>query len=202
MRFMFLIPEQDHHIRGEYGKIACCQFANLGSPPHTWRIQIARWTLSVTIGITSTYVENTSLQPSIDLTIWGSPPHTWRILKPKLLKMKMSRITSTYVENTFIRPRIITRDWDHLHIRGEYTHPTRDKNQKTGSPPHTWRIQLELWTSLQLLRITSTYVENTKMTIKDWIEVGDHLHIRGEYPNPFIIFTICLGSPPHTWRIR
>ena len=91
---------QDHlHIRGEYGKIACCQFANLGSPPHVWRILYSHWCCGLSNRITSTCVENTVadvLHTTTDqdhlhmcgeyLVSWikgqaarGSPPHVWRI---------------------------------------------------------------------------------------------------------------------------
>ena len=71
-----------------------------------------------------------------------------------------------------------------------------------GSPPHTWRILNEDATFPVNIRITSTYVENTVITIDSQAEDEDHLHIRGEY---FIMLEkapALLGSPPHTWRIR
>ena len=52
---------QDHlHIRGEYG-LSKIQFNhNLGSSPHTWRIQNAMTVHIDGLRIISTYVENTS----------------------------------------------------------------------------------------------------------------------------------------------
>ena len=38
----------------------CAVNTNLGSPPHTWRIHFVIKRISVAIGITSTYVENTT----------------------------------------------------------------------------------------------------------------------------------------------
>ena len=44
---------------GEYEDIAQSTFDELGSPPHTWRIQFFRVNASGKFGITSTCVENT-----------------------------------------------------------------------------------------------------------------------------------------------
>ena len=53
---------QDHlHIRGEYAIISRLYANLLGSPPHTWRIQCQNLALNASLGITSTYVENTVL---------------------------------------------------------------------------------------------------------------------------------------------
>ena len=50
-----------------------------------------------------------------------------------------------------------------------------------GSPPHTWRIQIELKGLAALAGITSTYVENTPPELSGVDPAKDHLHIRGEY---------------------
>ena len=50
-----------------------------------------------------------------------------------------------------------------------------------GSPPHTWRIPKLMTMAKRLKRITSTYVENTKMILLFYFGLKDHLHIRGEY---------------------
>ena len=52
-----------------------------------------------------------------------------------------------------------------------------------------------------MMRITSTYVENTVKIEPTSITSQDHLHIRGEYMKGEITWQIQLGSPPHTWRI-
>ena len=51
------------------------------------------------------------------------------------------------------------------------------------------------------MRITSTYVENTKRAEPVKIATRDHLHIRGEYLLAVNCCGACQGSPPHTWRI-
>ena len=52
---------QDHlHIRGEYTKARCLTVLAIGSPPHTWRIQVFCLDLPFCGRITSTYVENTA----------------------------------------------------------------------------------------------------------------------------------------------
>ena len=52
------------------------------------------------------------------------------------------------------------------------------------------------------VRITSTYVENTKPYHYTYKYAEDHLHIRGEYSNAAFLLIVMLGSPPHTWRIQ
>ena len=70
---------------------------------------------------------------------------------------------------------------DHLHIRGEYVLKLVLVVMIQGSPPHTWRILLSSIVKVYVMRITSTYVENTFMDcMLNWCR-WDHLHIRGEY---------------------
>ena len=110
-------------------------------------------------------------------------------------------ITSTYVENTLTGNGFRIYFKDHLHIRGEYSLNYFQRNKHLGSPPHTWRIHYKNSRFRRGARITSTYVENTKIK---GIEVGstwDHLHIRGEYGLKDILSVLAPGSPPHTWRI-
>ena len=91
------------------------------------------------------------------------------------------RITSTYVENTFKSLNSLSKKRDHLHIRGEYYGGRIRKQARSGSPPHTWRIQFAYIRRWSDDRITSTYVENTYLIKVGYFLVWDHLHIRGEY---------------------
>ena len=51
---------EDHlHIRGEYDVAMFAILKNIGSSPHTWRIHGVLKVLMLSIGIISTYVENT-----------------------------------------------------------------------------------------------------------------------------------------------
>ncbi len=152
----------DHlHIRGEYDWMVTIQRLQLGSPPHTWRIPLINFFTFSSVGITSTYVENTPRIKSLGWLFWdhlhirgeystawsltqklkGSPPHTWRILQQHLCQQ--------------------TTVQDHLHIRGEYLERIKLYNPDSGSPPHTWRIPKIVLSNRTALRITSTYVENT-----------------------------------------
>ena len=70
-----------------------------------------------------------------------------------------------------------------------------------GSSPHTWRILQCNCLPILMLRIISTYVENTSICSRCYIQIGDHLHIRGEYCLIHCISSLILGSSPHTWRI-
>ena len=134
-----------------------------------------------TLGITSTYVENTAFRISMAPLTWdhlhirgeyaplivklivlsGSPPHTWRIPNNNIAFVKVIGITSTYVENTppYLINYKIARD--HLHIRGEYQVVNEVLDCELGSPPHTWRIPDNWERGRKANRITSTYVENT-----------------------------------------
>ena len=75
----------------------------------------------------------------------------------------LNRITSTYVENTLSVIGITIGHEDHLHIRGEYELLTVLTVLRSGSPPHTWRILTFYGHLRPMLRITSTYVENTRI---------------------------------------
>ena len=133
------------------------------------------------MGITSTYVENTLKIPAevsvdqdhlhirgeyfllsfVKMMFKGSPPHTWRILKIGAKADLSSGITSTYVENTSSSLTIKAFFRDHLHIRGEYPSSWGILSLGLGSPPHTWRILKPRLKNWCIVRITSTYVENT-----------------------------------------
>ena len=106
------------------------------------------------------------------------------------------------MENTAVSQGVSTALEDHLHIRGEYFCATHSTPGNTGSPPHTWRIQIGIKVDIRLEGITSTYVENT--CISNWSPDAneDHLHIRGEYFDNFFWSALVMGSPPHTWRIH
>ena len=93
------------------------------------------------------------------------------------------RITSTYVEKTYLFGALYDLDWDHLHIRGENDLLFLCVCCFLGSPPHTWRKLNAKDFAKQINRITSTYVEKTKMVDVYSDSPRDHLHIRGE--NPF-----------------
>ena len=57
-----MVGRQDHlHIRGEYTLTNNGNSMEIGSPPHTWRIRKWGELINTTVGITSTYVENTYL---------------------------------------------------------------------------------------------------------------------------------------------
>ena len=129
-------------------------------------------------------------------------PHTWRIHSHIKYMTTPTRITSTYVENTSSNSELILSIWDHLHIRGEYLFNLSLFFGKRGSPPHTWRILDYISLQARQIRITSTYVENTKFAFFKIFVFKDHLHIRGEYRFLKRLEFLPMGSPPHTWRIH
>ena len=177
-----IYARQDHlHIRGEYELLSTPDEDPIGSPPHTWRIlalnMYDRVNVEDHLHIRGEYGRN-SFDSKHDL---GSPPHTWRILESGRSSNLKFRITSTYVENTINALVTEKISWDHLHIRGEYLTSGYFMNLLRGSPPHTWRILQLKPIELILVRITTTYVENTIMLPWDYVNDEDHLHIRGEY---------------------
>ena len=92
----------------------------------------------------------------------GSPPHTWRKPQKQWGRLQKVGITSTYVEKTKILMYCDENKRDHLHIRGENQMYGTQVVDEPGSPPHTWRKQINSVVDLSSLRITSTYVEKTQ----------------------------------------
>ncbi len=72
----------------------------------------------------------------------------------------------------------------------------------SGSPPHTWGIPKPEPAILSTLRITPTYMGNTKEDDERNNTKQDHPHIHGEYHSRFDFMSNSTGSPPHTWGIR
>ena len=91
---------------------------------------------------------------------------------------------------------------DHLHLRGEYSSGAGVQAVDLGSSPLTWRIQIIRMLNDHKKRIISTYVENTCLQKRCNRKLWDHLHLRGEYPQPLISREHSSGSSPLTWRIR
>jgi hypothetical protein len=77
-----------------------------------------------------------------------------------------------------------------------------DKSGKTcGSPPHTWGIHAALSDRQRVRRFTPTHVGNTQCLPQHLRRHAVHPHTRGEYLGALPSFTVCRGSPPHTWGI-
>ena len=156
---------------------------SLGSPPHTWRKHYLEIDGLAHERITSTYVEKTQRSKSryswirdhlhirgenplatpSGRSVVGSPPHTWRKLFTVGAQNSTIRITSTYVEKTEYQKRNSSIAQDHLHIRGENVPFLMLAICVAGSPPHTWRKQGGKPKAHTPFRITSTYVEKTKI---------------------------------------
>ena len=91
---------------------------------------------------------------------------------------------------------------DHPHIHGEYRVVMTFDAQMGGSPPHTWGIRRSLPPLHRLMRITPTYMGNTRLDSHVLARVKDHPHIHGEYRLNWVLIRQTRGSPPHTWGIR
>ena len=131
----------------------------------------------------------------------GSPPHVWRILQLILPIFKTEGITSTCVENTPLLGIFLKVILDHLHMCGEYFKKPLIDTDRTGSPPHVWRILIGAAVSAVSKGITSTCVENTNSYHVVWKIYQDHLHMCGEYRMFRKLKPLIIGSPPHVWRI-
>ena len=101
------------------------------------------------------------------------------------------------------RPKSLkVKSKDHPHIHGEYKLKSTIPTARSGSPPHTWGIQTAALIVAITVRITPTYMGNTRGERHGKGEREDHPHIHGEYfLFAFFLKTIA-GSPPHTWGIR
>ena len=85
---------------------------------------------------------------------------------------------------------------------GEYFKKPLIDTDRTGSPPHVWRIQILINNNVVFFGITSTCVENTMSSCLLRNAIKDHLHMCGEY---LILPKLTIaekGSPPHVWRIQ
>ena len=173
---------KDHlHLRGEHQSKYQKASKLSGSSPLTWRtLMLWKAILNIT-RITSTYVENTfrlrqecgpcgdhlhlrgeHLNDLINVALGeGSPPLTWRTPFCICSLRLCLRITSTYVENTDGVAIWQFADKDHLHLRGEHRCCCQTWSGWSGSPPLTWRTLYSNIERVRLIRITSTYVENT-----------------------------------------
>ena len=113
--------KKDHpHIHGEHSVYGISLNSLSGSPPHTWGTRTCVIKLIYCIGITPTYMGNTSqnfgrhikvrdhphihgehhLKHISGSTRLGSPPHTWGTLEVRNNRDDSHRITPTYMGNT------------------------------------------------------------------------------------------------------
>ena len=87
----------------------------------------------------------------------------------------------------------------HLHIRGADSRKIRSSLFPVETPPHTWsRLQFKTPPG-DVLRNTSTYVEQTEQRFNFEKTVQKHLHIRGADSNMAGLLVLCVETPPHTW---
>ena len=94
---------------------------------------------------------------------------------------QIKRITPTYMGNTNwskIADQLLE---DHPHIHGEYKNVVLCLTVVLGSPPHTWGILIAFNDFIALIRITPTYMGNTKCSQRAKKQFRDHPHIHGEY---------------------
>ena len=108
-------------------------------------------------------MENTLYGSEFEYKPKGSSPLTWRIHISIAGKQKGLGIISTYVENTESKLKRGSTGEDHLHLRGEYLNHALNYQYFSGSSPLTWRIQDPEAIQDNLVRIISTYVENTRL---------------------------------------
>ena len=119
---------KDHpHVHGEYLQTASIAPIPPGSPPRTWGIPWIHFNRFEAVGITPTYMGNTSLplppfwacrdHPHVhgeyntakaeQDSVAGSPPRTWGIPTSSKSGMAEPGITPTYMGNTVILPSLV-----------------------------------------------------------------------------------------------
>ena len=133
---------KDHpHLRGEYKSRGLFGYLEMGSPPLAWGILLPPGQLKSVAGITPTCVGNTFSVAAWTTEVWdhphlrgeylqvkeppagitGSPPLAWGIPILDCYQAPGDGITPTCVGNTSLHACRCLLQWDHPHLRGEYS---------------------------------------------------------------------------------
>ena len=149
-------------------------------------------------GITPAYAGNTCYRFYLHLPPWdhprlrgehpifsfaavlagGSPPPT--------------RGTPVPVDSASTVPR------DHPRLRGEHAKRMVKKSAVLGSPPPTRGTRFKTLRLSFSIGITPAYAGNTLTCGVDTQGNRDHPRLRGEHLSMFVLYVLCLGSPPPT----
>ena len=168
-------------VRGEYSPNPDPVWLSAELPPRTRRILAHELGVTILMGTTSAYAENTADDVYVALHqrnylrvrgeydsfsssaafAWELPPRTRRIPRPPASPRSWCGTTSAYAENTQARGSTSGVVRNYLRVRGEYAKVEDCHAHTMELPPRTRRIRKSRLTLRRLLGTTSAYAENT-----------------------------------------
>ena len=168
-------------VRGEYSPNPDPVWLSAELPPRTRRILAHELGVTILMGTTSAYAENTADDVYVALHqrnylrvrgeydsfsssaafAWELPPRTRRIPYQTLPMLKTLGTTSAYAENTISRAGILRTGGNYLRVRGEYWTALRAETLDGELPPRTRRIHASAVAVWSGCGTTSAYAENT-----------------------------------------
>ena len=193
------IPDTDHpRIRGEHTTRAGRLRPPRGSSPHTRGAQ-RRESLDVQGGgIIPAYAGSTTMT-SANITIQGgSSPHTRGALCFDGGDGRDGGIIPAYAGSTSDWRRTMLFGRDHPRIRGEHTPGCLDMHVRKGSSPHTRGARTCMADTPEEDGIIPAYAGSTCWCHGCRLRGGDHPRIRGEHHFGHLVYTVGIGSSPHT----
>ena len=197
------IPDTDHpRIRGEHTTRAGRLRPPRGSSPHTRGAQ-RRESLDVQGGgIIPAYAGSTTMT-SANITIQGgSSPHTRGALCFDGGDGRDGGIIPAYAGSTSDWRRTMLFGRDHPRIRGEHTPGCLDMHVRKGSSPHTRGARTCMADTPEEDGIIPAYAGSTCWCHGCRLRGGDHPRIRGEHHFGHLVYTVGIGSSPHTRGAR
>ena len=169
-------------VRGEYSPNPDPVWLSAELPPRTRRILAHELGVTILMGTTSAYAENTADDVYVALHqrnylrvrgeydsfsssaafAWELPPRTRRIHDPGFAVGASPGTTSAYAENTLISKKAQVSVRNYLRVRGEYCRSPQPRPVVVELPPRTRRIPYQTLPMLKTLGTTSAYAENTR----------------------------------------
>ena len=179
---MIMVAGNYLRVRGEYTKPHDIPHTNKELPPRTRRILAHELGVTILMGTTSAYAENTADDVYVALHqrnylrvrgeydsfsssaafAWELPPRTRRIHDPGFAVGASPGTTSAYAENTLISKKAQVSVRNYLRVRGEYPTTRFRRRGRKELPPRTRRIPYQTLPMLKTLGTTSAYAENTR----------------------------------------
>ena len=208
-------------VRGEYSPNPDPVWLSAELPPRTRRILAHELGVTILMGTTSAYAENTADDVYVALHqrnylrvrgeydsfsssaafAWELPPRTRRILRPPASPRSWCGTTSAYAENTQARGSTSGVVRNYLRVRGEYPTTRFRRRGRKELPPRTRRILSFATTAASGGGTTSAYAENTGPRSGPKPLTGNYLRVRGEYMPRQSRFGRAAELPPRTRRI-
>ena len=208
-------------VRGEYSPNPDPVWLSAELPPRTRRILAHELGVTILMGTTSAYAENTADDVYVALHqrnylrvrgeydsfsssaafAWELPPRTRRIHDPGFAVGASPGTTSAYAENTLISKKAQVSVRNYLRVRGEYCRSPQPRPVVVELPPRTRRIRDKFRLSQTFNGTTSAYAENTISRAGILRTGGNYLRVRGEYWTALRAETLDGELPPRTRRI-